>query len=47
MADELTRLAVAIGELAAAEDSLVELDLNPVLLSPEGARVLDVRVVVA
>jgi acetyltransferase len=47
MSDGLRRLAVAIGDLAAADDSLMELDLNPVLLSGAGANVLDVRVVVA
>jgi acetyltransferase len=47
MSEGLTRLAVAIGDLAAAEDSLLELDLNPVLLSKLGATVLDVRVVIA
>jgi acetate---CoA ligase (ADP-forming) len=47
MAAGLAELAVAIGDLAAAEESLVELDLNPVLLSSRGATALDVRVVVA
>jgi acetyltransferase len=46
MSDELGRLVVAVGDLAAAEDSLIELDLNPVLLSSRGATVLDARVVV-
>jgi hypothetical protein len=41
----LAELAVAVGDLAAAAEWLVELDLNPVLLSSAGARIADVRVV--
>jgi acetyltransferase len=47
LTEELVRVVVAVGELAVAAPELLELDLNPVLLTGRGARLLDVRVVAA
>jgi acyl-CoA synthetase (NDP forming) len=41
----LTDMMVAIGDLAVAEPSIAELDLNPVILGPRGACAVDLRVV--
>jgi acyl-CoA synthetase (NDP forming) len=43
-ADQLEELIVRLGRLAADVPELAEVDLNPVVVSPEGALVVDARV---
>ena len=45
--DALADIAVRVGALAEAHPAIAELDLNPVMVGPEGARVVDARVRVA
>jgi hypothetical protein len=44
LAAGLRALARAVGDMARTEPALAELDLNPVLVSAAGARIVDVRV---
>ena len=45
--DALADIAVRVGALAEGHPAVAELDLNPVMVAPEGARVVDARVRVA
>jgi hypothetical protein len=42
--DALADIAVRVGALADAHPAIAELDLNPVMVSREGAPVVDARV---
>ena len=45
--DALADIAVRVGALADAHPAIAELDLNPVMVGPDGAPVVDARVRVA
>jgi aspartate/glutamate racemase len=45
--DALANIAVRVGALADAHPAIAELDLNPVMVGPDGAPVVDARVWVA
>jgi hypothetical protein len=45
--DAVARLLVALGDLLAAREDILEVDLNPVIASPDGAIAVDALVVVA
>jgi acetyltransferase len=45
--DGLVDLAVKVGQLVVTSSDLIEMDLNPVVLGPNGASILDVRVAVS
>ncbi|HLJ65674.1 MAG TPA: acetate--CoA ligase family protein, partial [Stellaceae bacterium] len=45
--EAIARVLIRLGDLAAAEPAIAELDLNPLLADAEGAIVLDARILVA
>jgi acyl-CoA synthetase (NDP forming) len=45
--ESLADIAVRVGALAEAHPAIAELDLNPVMVGPDGASVVDARVRVA
>ncbi len=45
--DALADIAVRVGALADAHPAIAELDLNPVMVGPQGASVVDARIRVA
>ena len=42
----LARIIVAVGEMAAAREDIIEIDLNPVIAYPDGALAVDVRILI-